>query len=169
MNIEQKYKLRTLNAQIKACDDSKQYDKLVAEYVALFLIATGVAQKKHALHGDTAERKLKKCGKIGKMIIDGQYDIEYDPYVLNPYNCLFTELHTKYNVKLLDENYAWYLNARISKIKEEIVLAQMKHDEKFDVKSARKELHKLNREFNRFHETIRDKVINEYRYQEIPF
>ncbi|MCQ2572016.1 MAG: hypothetical protein MJ165_03415 [Alphaproteobacteria bacterium] len=170
MNIEQKHELRTLNAQIKACDtNTPQHDKLVAEYVALFLIATGVAQKKHVLHGETAERKLRKCGKIGKMIIDGQNDIEYNPYVPNVYNYLFTELNLKYNVKLLDENYAWYLNDKIYQIKQEMIVAKMQNDETYDTKTARNQLDKLQREFNRFYMNLRNKVIEEHRTQEIPF
>lgn len=170
MNIEQKHELRTLNAQIKACDtNTPQHDKLVAEYVALFLIATDIAQKKHVLHGETAERKLRKCGKIGKMIINGQNDIEYNPYVPNVYNYLFTELHNKYNVKLLDENYAWYLNDKIYQIKQEMIVAKMNNDETYDAKTARKQLFKLQREFNRFNMNLRNKVIEEHRTTEIPF
>lgn len=170
MNTEHKNELRTLNDKIKACDaNMPQHDKLVAEYVALFLIATGIAQKKHVLHGETAERKLRKCGKIGKKIIDGQNDIEYNPYVPNVYNYLFTELHNKYNVKLLDENYAWYLNDKIYQIKQEMIVAKMQNDETYDMKTARKQLFKLEHEFNRFKTNLRNKVIEDHRTQEIPF
>ena len=50
-----------------------------------------------------------------------------------------------------------------------MIVAKMNNDETYDAKTARKQLFKLQREFNRFNMNLRNKVIEEHRTTEIPF
>lgn len=146
-----------------------QRKNLNAEYTALFLIATHIAERNKPLYSDEAIIKLKTYGKLGQQMSDQIDSSRYQPFVLNQYAYIYTKLYQKYGVKLFDENYARYLYKQIYAIQENINLAVVTKDNQSNIAFWQKQLDKYNKEFNTFNQIIRNKVIDAQRQQEIPF
>jgi len=146
-----------------------QRKNLNAEYTALFLIATHIAERNKPLYSDEAIIKLKTYGKLGQQMSDQIDSSRYQPFVLNQYAYIYTKLYQKYGVKLFDENYARYLYKQIYAIQENINLAIVTKDNQSNIAFWQKQLDKYNKEFNTFNQIIRNKVIDAQRQQEIPF
>ena len=128
-------------------------NKLYAEYVALYLIATHIARRGRTLHGDTAIKKLKRHGTNGKRAIDAINFFDA------PNDFLHMELKKQYKVKLLTERDARQLHIRINNLKEDIEYVKSEKMNGYNIKTAEKHLKKMIAEFNTFHKSIRDKVL----------
>ena len=82
-----------------------------AKFAADVLIASHIAHKNRPLHGDVALKKLEKHGEIGQDVAKQIQDSVFKSQIAGVGPYLHAVLYRKYNVLLLDTNYARHLYA----------------------------------------------------------